>query len=737
MSRETDNASSGGQGRGGAAYPSGTPPYGTRPFPSLHPQERPRDGEQSPDAAAGPEGTPPGAFGASAEDEPKTETTLTTRVRINIPGSRPIPPVVVRRTVDGEAAAGPGAAAGSGETGSTRIPSGRASGERQPSGDPAAEALPERPEKKDKEKQANDWFAPRKPVPGQAPPPAASAPPAPAAPRAPQAPDATQPLGTGDLSGSGHDRRPPIPYLNETPGGIPPNPFPDLTGGPGGTGEYPLGLGGPDGFGGPGGTGEYPTGGPDEFGTTGPGGGQPGSGAAPDGGVPFPSGQAAGPFGSPVAGGPQAFPGEPFPNEPFPGEPFPGTAGGPGGDPFAGYQQPAGPTTGPVTGEMRMPAGPVPAGTGGPGGLGATRPPGSRAPEDTLVGGIPQMPADPAKNVTKPVPAAEPYRFQAEDEEPRPKGRSKLILLAVGVLAVVGLAYGAGLLMDHADVPAGTTVLGVDIGGKSREEAVQTLTAALGNRPSDPILLKAGSKEDKLTPSVAGLGIDVQATVSELARRDYNPISVVRSLFGGTRVADPAWVVDNDKLNAQLAGIASTSGGSGSDGMVKFVAGKAVAVPGKTHQSVDVNGSAGTIIAAYQRHVTAGGSTAVSLPVTTAQPKVTQAKLDAAVNGFGKTAMSDIVTVMADSAHSIKFGPQLSLPKFLTMVPDAQGNLVPHFDLVKMKELYGHTFDGILLQRGDGSKTAVTPQDVAGAMLPALRTSDSTKKTVTLPNVAK
>ncbi|MFD9010976.1 hypothetical protein [Streptomyces sp. NPDC059552] len=42
-------------------------------------------------------------------DGPKTETTLTTRIRINIPGSRPIPPVVVRKamgTNSGPAGAG-------------------------------------------------------------------------------------------------------------------------------------------------------------------------------------------------------------------------------------------------------------------------------------------------------------------------------------------------------------------------------------------------------------------------------------------------------------------------------------------------------------------------------------------------------------------------------------------------------------------------------------------------------
>ena len=39
LSRETDSSSSGPQGRGGAAYPSGTPPYGSRQYPSLHPPQ--------------------------------------------------------------------------------------------------------------------------------------------------------------------------------------------------------------------------------------------------------------------------------------------------------------------------------------------------------------------------------------------------------------------------------------------------------------------------------------------------------------------------------------------------------------------------------------------------------------------------------------------------------------------------------------------------------------------------
>ncbi|MFC9953429.1 hypothetical protein ACFVIN_23720, partial [Streptomyces prasinus] len=103
MSRETDTPSTGPNGRGGAAYPSGTPPYGTPAVPAEA-------------AAAGRPATGPDEQRA---DERKTETTLTTRVRINIPGSRPSPPVVMRKTVgengavteaEGDAAPGPGGA---------------------------------------------------------------------------------------------------------------------------------------------------------------------------------------------------------------------------------------------------------------------------------------------------------------------------------------------------------------------------------------------------------------------------------------------------------------------------------------------------------------------------------------------------------------------------------------------------------------------------------------------------
>ncbi|MDX3238294.1 hypothetical protein PV392_21905 [Streptomyces sp. ME03-5709C] len=355
--------------------------------------------------------------------------------------------------------------------------------------------------------------------------------------------------------------------------------------------------------------------------------------------------------------------------------------------------------------------------------------PEQRLSGDTLVSGIPAVPAGAAQRFEQQEPAAPAGRQSAA--EPEPKGRSKVILVGVGVLGLLGLAYGAGLLMDHSDVPAGTTVYGVEIGGKTKDQAVALLDERLGSRKNAAITVTVGDARRSLKPAAAGLVLDTDATVRDLAHRDYNPVTVIGSLFGGARTAEPVLTTDNEKLRAQLEKLSQGLGGPGSEGMVKFVHGKAVAVPGEPHQGVDVNASVSAVTTAYATQIATGKAGTVTLKVTTVQPKVTQEALDKAVDGFGKTAMSGFVTVRAGAAQ-IPFSPQKSLSQILTMVPDQDGNLTPYIDRKVLKDLYGGAFDGVLVERGDGSRTAVTPEDVASAMLPALQTTDAAKKTVTI-----
>jgi hypothetical protein len=148
-----------------------------------------------------------------------------------------------------------------------------------------------------------------------------------------------------------------------------------------------------------------------------------------------------------------------------------------------------------------------------------------------------------------------------------------------------------------------------------------------------------------------------------------------------------------------------------------------------------VSAAATSVAAAYRSHTETGSDQAVMLTATAVPPRATQAELDRAVAGFGKTAMLGPVTVRADATTMVPF--DRTLANFLTMVPDPQGKLVPHIDLAVLKSEYGRTFDHVLLQREDGRRTPVTPQDVATALIRALSSADPAGREVTLPHAVE
>ena len=612
MSRETNSSSSGPTGRGGPSYAPGTEPYGDGP-------------EETSERAA------VGADAQAAEDEPKTETTLTTRIRINIPGSRPIPPVVMRKPVgEGEDDAEPDREAGAGETQAR-------GGGAGPEGAAAASGAAGAPAPGDTEstRPTSDWFAPRKP-------PRSVPEPEPERDRAATPPDGFPAVGADGPAGRPHSGS---DLLDGPP--PPPRPLSGSSGTPGGR-------------------------------TTGPG-----TGDMP---VPPPPGPGPGydPFGRPV--------------------PTDAPAGASGPSLSSLYTH--GPDEGPGD---------------------------DRVASDTLVSGVPRVPSVDSvfpPDAPPPRPSGHGY-FEDEgpgqdevvdrgdrDDGSRGKGRSKLVLAAVSLVGVTAIAYGAGLLLDHADVPKGTTVLGVDIGGASQQDAVNTLDAALESRITDPLTLVVDGKERQIAPDVLGLTIDTEETVREATGRDYNPVSVIGSLFGGARVVEPDVQVDDEKLRSAVANLPGEgSRGAAEDGMVVFTGGKAKAVPGETHKAVDVNKAAALVEDAYRARAASGQDTPITLPVGTQQPKFGEKDLQAAVDGFGETAMSGWLWVQAGDVE-IPFS-QETIGTFLTMTTGEE-TLQPTIDLEELAATYGSAFDGVVIEGGAGT-VPVQPKHVAAAMIDALR----------------
>ncbi|WP_439946416.1 hypothetical protein [Streptomyces sp. BBFR109] len=794
MSRETDTPSSGPNGRGGAAYPSGTPPYG---IPAVS-----DDGADAGRSATRPE-------------ERKTETTLTTRIRINIPGSRPIPPVVVRKTVgengtateaEGDAALGSGGAKranGANGARGSRGPKGAGAspaagdgvrGDLSGPGDApltggAGEPAAAEGAAPAEEKPTSDWFAPRKPQSG----------------KGGQGGGGTNgaglPGGSGAAAGNGAGAGlGPSGQAASGAGAAAP-----AASGPGASGPGTSGGGRPAPGGRPGGvvgSMSMPGGGA-RTGSTG-GAGLPGATGGP---VAPGHGGGTGSFdvtealaAGPLSGGSRPGGGEPRRDDlPYftengqgdqagydhqggaagaaggtNGAGVPGGPGGPAGS--GGRRGPAGPTGGPVTGDGALYA----AAAGGPGtatgpnptaGPGAhTAHPGGGLSDDTAIltpqkpapepgaGGRPGRPDNVSGHtVTSGMPvitpgADSPFRpgadgdgpaspaFPKLSELPQPgaapakpakgkaakgkaakagkkKGRSKLVLLCGGLVLVAGVAYGAGLLMNHSDVPKGTTVLGVDIGGGTRDDAVKKLDDAFKDRVGRPLKLSVDGRTVTLKPDQAGLQFDTQATASAAATSDYNPVSVIGSLFGNHRVVEPQMPVDEEKLQAALQ---NAAGGAGSnDGTIKFEPGKAVAVYGKPGKGIDAARSARAVEQAYRTQVETGAATPVQVATTSRQPTVSNAEVDRMMKKFAEPAMSNAVSVTAGPGHVVLFSPQKSLWKFL-QVKAVNGKLVDSYDEAKLKDLYGGAFDGVLITRGTGQKTPVTVQDVISALRPAL-----------------
>ncbi|GAA4902203.1 hypothetical protein GCM10023237_21900 [Streptomyces coeruleoprunus] len=303
------------------------------------------------------------------------------------------------------------------------------------------------------------------------------------------------------------------------------------------------------------------------------------------------------------------------------------------------------------------------------------------------------------------------------------------MLLGAGVIGLVGVAYGAGLLLNQSDVPKGTTVLGVDIGGGTTEEAAQKLDAALGKRATAPLQVSVGGKTQSLPPAKAGLALDSQATVRGAAGSDYNPVSVIGSLFGVEREAQPVIPVDEEKLSVALADLGGGSGSS-SEGTIRFEPGKAVPVPGKAGTVVDVGRSMISVRDAYRAQVETGRSNVVELPVVTREPTITQTEINRAMKEFAEPAMSGLVTIKA-GGKEIQFGPQRSLPKILSMKA-IDGRLVEVYNKDAIDELLDGVFDGVMITKGDGKKHQLSADDVAHAMQKALLGKTPQERTVTI-----
>lgn len=116
-------------------------------------------------------------------------------------------------------------------------------------------------------------------------------------------------------------------------------------------------------------------------------------------------------------------------------------------------------------------------------------------------------------------------------------GRRALLWAGGGLLGLcvaVGAAMGIDAAVNGDELPRGTVVGGVEIGGMTPAAAEEALAGRLGERVAAPVTVTAGSREATFVPAEAGLAPDWAATVAQVGGRPLNPVTWVRGFFATT-----------------------------------------------------------------------------------------------------------------------------------------------------------------------------------------------------------
>lgn len=307
-------------------------------------------------------------------------------------------------------------------------------------------------------------------------------------------------------------------------------------------------------------------------------------------------------------------------------------------------------------------------------------------------------------------------------------------ILARSMIAIVVLAgaYLAVAWWTGRAVPAALVVEGVSVGGMTTEQATERLQAEFAAKVKAPIRVDlAGTNSSfSLEPATAGLTLDLPGTLAGLSGFTLDPSVIWNRLSG--RPERPLLVhVDQNRLSEALTAQAVKVQSAPVDGTVSFVGGKVVTTPAHNGLALHVDDAARKITQAWPR------VQSVTADATVTEPKVTQAKLDAAVRTFATPAMSGPVTIVIGDKTAVVTPEQYA--GALTMVPDETGALAPVVATEALRGVVVSATSGFVVPAQnasivlEGGAPVVRPS-VAGVAVDTTPAADLLVKAMTAPD---
>jgi vancomycin resistance protein YoaR len=163
-------------------------------------------------------------------------------------------------------------------------------------------------------------------------------------------------------------------------------------------------------------------------------------------------------------------------------------------------------------------------------------------------------------------------RSTRRDDRPGPEseGGRVVIALVLGLALLAGVVYLGAYVVAGNKVPVGTTVAGVDIGGRKPASAMSVLQDGLGSRADTPFTVSVNGHTVQVSPADVGLAVDYAASVHEAgASKSWRPSRLWAYYTTGTAF-EPVVTLDQDRLASLMKRLDLSSGRPPRNGTVVF-----------------------------------------------------------------------------------------------------------------------------------------------------------------------
>ncbi|MGW1059452.1 VanW family protein [Micromonospora rubida] len=300
----------------------------------------------------------------------------------------------------------------------------------------------------------------------------------------------------------------------------------------------------------------------------------------------------------------------------------------------------------------------------------------------------------------------EPTVAAAPGGSPAPRSRRLRILLAAGVTTVVlGAVAGVGVYAYAGDVPRGTSVLGTELGGRSRTDAIRDLHTELGRAGTltAPLRVTVGERTVEVKPADVGLKIDVEATVDAAAKTQAHPVS----RLVGSRTVAPVVTVDAARLDAALRKAAGDQIREWTVPAIIFTGTTPKPVRPKPGRALDPQRSAQAVRDGWLT------GQPVTVPLVETQPATTDEEVSRLVAELARPAVAAPVTLRTPKG-SVTI-PPAAIAWSLRFTADDSGKLTPRIDVKRLRSALGDKLGAIEVEPRDARMTVTggkpTPVD--------------------------